>query len=453
MSEANSTISTPDGEPHGNGLVIEGPPFGLEKIYDYEKGGHHPMHLGNVLRSRYKVIHKLGSGGYANVWLCRDIASATPRYVALKIIMGEASTKGYPELRVNELLSSKFGEVETAEYFCLALDRFEINGPNGTHLVFVYPVLGPRVSRLLGVSQSSDPGRVLKEICLQVTQGMADLHRRGMCHGDFRPANILVRINGLDGLSEDDVIAIIGAPSTTKIVTASGDDHDLPTAPQYLVYPVNWDSITADASLSHLISGKACIIDFGESYEISTPPAELGIPQAYCPPEYALEGKVGIASDLWALGCTLFEIRTGRKLFDTFDDDLDEHLCKIAMVLGKFPEPWWSETWEQRRYYFENEADAENRVIEIQSSSNENAPDDGSIGALVMQKPEPRSLQEALAPGLFYENRPRPGGIQRGISQEEINLFSDLLTRLLKYTPEERPAASTLLEHDWFRLE
>lgn len=141
------------------------------------------MHLGNVLRSRYKVIHKLGSGGYANVWLCRDIASATPRYVALKIIMGEASTKGYPELRVNELLSSKFGEVETAEYFCLALDRFEINGPNGTHLVFVYPVLGPRVSRLLGVSQSSDPGRVLKEICLQVTQGMADLHRRGMCHG------------------------------------------------------------------------------------------------------------------------------------------------------------------------------------------------------------------------------------------------------------------------------
>ena len=83
------------------------------------------------------------------------------------------------------------------------------------------------------------------------------------------------------------------------------------------------------------ISGKACIVDFGESYDITSPVTELAIPQIYCPPEYALEGKVGIGCDLWALGCTLFGIRTDRKLFDTFDDDADEHLCKVAKVLTR----------------------------------------------------------------------------------------------------------------------
>ncbi|KAI0382513.1 kinase-like domain-containing protein [Hypomontagnella monticulosa] len=452
MSESSSIISVVDGEPRGNGLILEDSPFGLEKIYDYEQGGHHPVHLGDALHSRYKVIHKLGSGGYANVWLCRDTSSATFTYVALKIIMAEGSTKDCPELRVNKLLDCGFDELDTVDYFCLPRDQFEINGPNGTHLVFVYPVLGPRVSRLLSVTQSEDPGVPLREICFQVTQAMADLHRRGICHGDFRPANILARISGLDGLSEDDAIATLGAPSTAKITTASGDDHDLPTAPQYMVYPISWDSIATNTSLLHLISGKACIIDFGECYDVSSPVAELGIPQVYCPPEYSLEGKVGIACDLWALGCTLFEIRTGRKLFDTFDDDLDEHLCKIAMILGKFPEPWWSETWEQRSIYFKDEVEAGNQVIEIQISPNERNADSGGVGALVMQKPEPRSLQEALAPGLFYENKYGPGGIQQDISREEIDIFSDLLSKLFQYNPESRTPASSVLGHDWFGL-
>lgn len=49
-----------------NGLRIVGPPFGLKKVYDYESGGNHPVHLGDTLGSdRYRVIHKLGNGGFA----------------------------------------------------------------------------------------------------------------------------------------------------------------------------------------------------------------------------------------------------------------------------------------------------------------------------------------------------------------------------------------------------
>ena len=44
-----------------------------EPLERYRRGGYHPTHLGDIFKDgRYKVIHKLGWGGYATVWLARD---------------------------------------------------------------------------------------------------------------------------------------------------------------------------------------------------------------------------------------------------------------------------------------------------------------------------------------------------------------------------------------------
>ncbi|KAI0010066.1 kinase-like domain-containing protein [Xylariaceae sp. FL0662B] len=433
-------VCSDGGEPEGNGLIIDGPPFGLEKIYDYEPGGHHPVQLGDLLNARYKVIHKLGSGGYANVWLCRDTSSAVSRYCALKIIMAEGSTKDYPELRINKLVDLGLDRQPTSEYFCLPSDQFEIDGPNGVHYVFVYLVLGPRVSRLMSFANSEDPGIPLRKICFQATQAMAALHAHGICHGDFRPANILAHISGLDHLSEDDVLIMLGQPRTAKVVQASGDEHTLPTAPQYVVYPVDWDDVAQGATGRELIIAKACVIDFGECYDLKTPPDDLGIPQVYCAPEYALDNKVGPESDLWALGCTLFEIRTGRMLFDTFDDDVDEYLWK------------WSQVWDMRRQFFEDDVDANGRVVEVCTDSTDRQGAGGESHPVLFQQPEPRSLQDALSRGLVYEGKYGPEGTWRAISQEETDIFSDLLVRLLNLNPEGRLTASHALEHGWIKI-
>ena len=185
MTDSGSIISIAEsGEPyHDNGLRIQGPPSALEKIYDYEPGGHHPVHLGDLLHQQYRVIHKLGSGGYSNVWLCSDTSSIAPRYVAVKIIMAEGSTKECPELQVNKLLELFADKGALAGLFCLPLDQFDINGPNGLHYSFVYPVLGPRVSRLMSFAQVEDLGEMLKKICFQTTRAMAALHSHGICHG------------------------------------------------------------------------------------------------------------------------------------------------------------------------------------------------------------------------------------------------------------------------------
>jgi hypothetical protein len=44
-----------------------------EPLHRYHKGGYHPVHLGDLLSNgRYKILHKLGWGGYSTVWAARD---------------------------------------------------------------------------------------------------------------------------------------------------------------------------------------------------------------------------------------------------------------------------------------------------------------------------------------------------------------------------------------------
>lgn len=165
----------------GNGLMLELAPFGFEKIYDYETGGHHPVHLGDVIGSdrRYRVIHKLGSGGFANVWLCRNLNDQVPRYVALKILMAEASTDDCREFNTNKI--KNFSEEVGGKYISLPLDHFKIYGPNGLHFCFVYPVAGPRFSWI--IKKFEDPEKSLRKVSLHVVQAMSFLHGHGICHG------------------------------------------------------------------------------------------------------------------------------------------------------------------------------------------------------------------------------------------------------------------------------
>jgi serine/threonine protein kinase len=229
------------------------------------------------------------------------------------------------------------------------------------------------------------------------------------------------------------VLKVLGEPEEVKVLTESGEAPTTPSAPKYLVRHVDFSGVG-----SQYLTHQVCIIDFGESFEASDPPKDLGTPQPYRSPELLIDQVAGIGSDLWALGCTLFEIRTGDESFPLFDADLDDHLFLIVLLFGKLPEPWWS-NWTEKQDCFEDEVDADGRV-------KERDPDENTRRYL--------SIQEALAPGFsgFTGAGREQKAIRRDIPQREIEVFSDLLEQLFKYTPSERLSAAAALRHEWFKL-
>ena len=166
-----------------NGFELEGCPSWYEDIQGYCPGGHHPVHLGDTLGNRYKVIHKLGHGGFANVWLCRDLMARSPKYIALKIL--KACFDDPVELSMTRILKEKrdLGLLHDhgAKFICLPLKHFELESAAGFHHSFVYPVAGPQVSQI--VQSFGDQDKMLRRICLQAAQTMRTLHDAGICHG------------------------------------------------------------------------------------------------------------------------------------------------------------------------------------------------------------------------------------------------------------------------------
>ncbi|KAJ8587179.1 hypothetical protein M405DRAFT_794576 [Rhizopogon salebrosus TDB-379] len=51
----------------------------VENLNDYRPGGYHPVHLGDIYpmrdNPRYRVLHKLGYGSLATIWLAKDIVA------------------------------------------------------------------------------------------------------------------------------------------------------------------------------------------------------------------------------------------------------------------------------------------------------------------------------------------------------------------------------------------
>lgn len=177
------TRSTPSSMQHApatsHGTYLGGIIDEVEDLENYTEDGYHPVHLGDCLgvNDRYRVIHKLGHGGFATVWLCRDIEKCA--YVAVKVHVASVIAEDMMEDRLAALPKDSEG----AAHLALPIDRFKIKGPNGTHECLVFKLLGPPVSPDLWLNMEDDPGPILRRMSYQATLALDYLHRNDICHG------------------------------------------------------------------------------------------------------------------------------------------------------------------------------------------------------------------------------------------------------------------------------
>lgn len=239
------------------------------------------------------------------------------------------------------------------------------------------------------------------------------------------------------------MLSILGEPDVVDIHIRK-DSHptpEIPYAPKYLVYPLDFKNVDLSAILPH-----THVIDFGQSFDTSQRPlpGTFGIPVNYAAPEVALNKSGSMAMDLWSLGCTIFEIRLGRRLFDIFQlmgFDKKEYVRGVGSLLGEPPEPW-------AEHYSASDDESDTSMAQYHPPLRNN----GDIH-LDPQVRRAHSIQEKLA--MVHDctgqdcNHPR----SQLISEVEAAALADLLENLLRYKPEERLSARDALKHTWFHTQ
>ncbi|PBP22530.1 caib/baif family protein-like protein [Diplocarpon rosae] len=312
---------------------------------NYRPGGFHPVHLNDVFKKgRYIVIHKLGHGGFATVWLGRD--TLRQRYVALKILAARLS-RDCPEVEILRRL--KQSEDHEGKPFVMSLlDHFWIDGPNGKHLCVVSEVGGPSIKQF-----NECPGFT------SGTRRLRGVVARKVLSSDFTAANILLQLANIDEWSVDEIHDRLGKPQTQILHRTAARAGEY-TGPEYTVTAISMKLVDP-----RWLSDQIMIIDFGIAFMEDQSSVDIGTPKNYCAPEFNFKGPRSISSDIWALGCTIFEIRTGCCLFRYRGvPTRDQMLIATVKVLGKLPEIWWDQ-WEEGRIWYNVESQSGGQLVDI----------------------------------------------------------------------------------------
>jgi serine/threonine protein kinase len=438
----------------------------IENIYDYIPGGHHPTHIGDLLAGRFEVIHKLGCGGYAIVWLCFEVEEEQWR--AVKIIKASKSTPDSPELKVKtELLKHDGADLNQwkRSHLILPLEHFWLDGPNGRHLCEVMPVLGPKISHdpLEALAVHSDPARPWR-ICRQIGEALRFLHERGICHGDLTDNNILLQLKDISHFGKTEMLDLLGEPTVKLMRSSTGEDLG-PSAPKYAVLPTDLKPLGFTDDVG--------IIDFGEAFKERQPPETMGIPGAWGAPEAVFTSEPDCSVDVWSLACLILKMRANKNLFG---NDQRSYTRCIENLLGPLPL-----RHREACMRLLEKAVAEKRLSELPDLYDQMKNPDphsfvGPPGASSILRAHIERLKEETGHEewihseiaqeqelLIYSEDDdygedydpeyvEPEIVLFKLPDTEVRVLGDLLTSIFKYDPSERPDIKAVLDHEWFKV-
>ncbi|KAL2798035.1 hypothetical protein BJX66DRAFT_334383 [Aspergillus keveii] len=151
--------------------------------------------------------------------------------------------------------------------------------------------------------------------------------------------------------------------------------------------------------------------------------------------ELMLEPECGAASNIWALACTIFRIRTGHCLFWLDHDTMSEAFERFHAILGPLPEAWSAALKDWKKRIRENEdTETQHRFLPVN------------------EDPKQQTIREQFYSEWHAHCVRRSDGERSAeqLSEKEIDIMADLSQTMVKYDPKERPSAKQVLRHPWF---
>ena len=220
----------------------------------------------------YEIIAPLGAGGMGEVYRAHD--SRLGRDVAVKVLPEHLSAD--PEVRARFEREAKTVSSLNHPNICVLHD---VGREGEADYLVMELVEGETLAERLGRG-ALPPAQVLR-LGAQIADALDRAHRAGVIHRDLKPGNVMLTKSGAKLMDFGLARATGRAGATTGGAATSGTLSQSPTIEQPL----------------------------------TTKGTILGTFQ-YMAPEQLEAGKVDERSDLWALGCVLYEMATGRRAFE-----------------------------------------------------------------------------------------------------------------------------------------
>jgi hypothetical protein len=148
--------------------------------------------IGSILAQRYEVVRELGRGGMGVVYLCRDLV--TEERVALKRLRSPEEAKGPTRPEETWWFQQEARAVAALDHPALVRARdFGTLGDGSPYLV-MDALPGRSVHEWMHTTKM--PWAVIWALVDQVLAGLAHVHARGVIHGDMKPSNVMLDLAG-----------------------------------------------------------------------------------------------------------------------------------------------------------------------------------------------------------------------------------------------------------------
>ncbi|MDZ4838136.1 MAG: serine/threonine-protein kinase [Candidatus Melainabacteria bacterium] len=218
--------------------------------------------IGKIIGGHYVILELIGEGGMSQVYKAKHMLlnrTVAVKYILPKYVYDLPSVKRFQQ-EAQAATALKHPNV-------CAVNEFGIDGEGRSYLVMDY-IEGVSLAKILDQETKLNVDRAL-EIFAQVSDGLEHAHSKGVIHRDITPGNIVI-VKEIDG---SDCVKLVDF-GIAKLVKAEGDD-------------------------------KPNLTRTGEIF---------GTP-VYMSPEQCLGRNIDVRSDVYSLGCVLYEAITGSQPF------------------------------------------------------------------------------------------------------------------------------------------
>ncbi len=219
----------------------------------------------------YEILSPLGAGGMGEVYRARD--TRLSRDVAVKVLPPHLSSN--PEVRARFEREAKAVSSLNHPHICTL---FDVGRERDTDFLVMEFIEGETLARRL------EKGPLLTEQVItlgaQIADALARAHRAGIVHRDLKPGNVMLTKSGAKLMD-------FGLARATGLAGGAGSS-------------LTMEGLTQSPTMGAPLTSEGTIVGTFQ----------------YMSPEQ-LEGKEADArSDIWALGCVLYEMATGKRAFE-----------------------------------------------------------------------------------------------------------------------------------------